>query len=64
MQTRQAADRHTKPITAVRLRPEIREALDRLAKEHDVSISWLVNVACAEFVSADTITLDIAEIAL
>lgn len=35
--------------TAVRFKPEIHERLVAAAEERDLSINWLVNRACEEF---------------
>ena len=37
--------------TALRFRPGVYEALGAAASEHDVSINWLVNKACEEFLT-------------
>jgi hypothetical protein len=42
-------DRRT--ATAIRFRPEIHEGLLAAAAERELSVNWLVNRACAEFLS-------------
>lgn len=35
--------------TAVRLEPETHEKLLKAAEERDLSVNWLINKACSEF---------------
>jgi len=38
-----------KKLTAVRLKPEQLKELEKMAKEQDLSVSWLIRRAVAEY---------------
>jgi predicted transcriptional regulator len=51
-------DRHKRPVTAVRLRPETRRRLDAIALANDISMNWVVNRLLEEALNRDDLPLD------